>query len=47
MNAVAWEGVVIRPLDPPVLLEAHVAFRRETPTVAMKEFLRILKEVTA
>jgi LysR family transcriptional regulator, benzoate and cis,cis-muconate-responsive activator of ben and cat genes len=45
MKAVAWEGVVIRPLDPPLQLEAHVAWKRDTPTVAMKEFIRILKEV--
>jgi DNA-binding transcriptional LysR family regulator len=47
MKAVAWEGVVLRPLDPPVLLDAFVACRRETPTAAMKEFIRILKEVGA
>lgn len=47
MKAVAWEGVVFRPLDPPILLDAFVACRRETPTVPMKEFIRILKEVAA
>lgn len=47
MKSAALEGVVIRPLDPPVLLDAFVACRRETPTVAMKEFIRNLKEVAA
>ena len=47
MKAVAWEGVVIRPLDPPVLLDAVVAYRLETPSVAMKEFIRVLKEIGA
>jgi DNA-binding transcriptional LysR family regulator len=47
LQAVAWEGVVIRPLDPPILLDVYVASRRETPTAAMSGFIRILKEVAA
>lgn len=45
MRTVPWDGIVIRPLDPPVMLEAVVAWNKETPTAAMTEFLRILKEV--
>jgi DNA-binding transcriptional LysR family regulator len=44
LKTVAWEGVVIRPLDPPVVLDVFVACRREAPTVAMSGFIRILKE---
>jgi len=39
-----YEGVMLRPLDPPILLDLHLAWKRGTPTAAMKEFIRIVKE---
>ena len=45
MKWLPYEGVVLRPLDPPILLDLHLAWKRGTPTPAMKEFSRIVKEV--
>jgi DNA-binding transcriptional LysR family regulator len=47
MNTVAFEDLVVRPLDPPILLDAYVAWKRGTPTVPMKDFIRVLKEGSA
>ena len=47
MKIIAFEGLVVCPLDPPILLDAYVAWKRGTPTVLMKDFIRILKEGSA
>jgi hypothetical protein len=47
MKIIAFEGLVVCPLDPPILLDAYVAWKPGTPTVPMKDFVRILKDVSS
>lgn len=45
MKLLAPYNVVFRPLDPPLVLDGFVAWKRGTPSEAMKNFSQILKEV--
>ena len=41
------EGVVFRPLSPPLLRESTIAWRADNPSKPLKDYIQIVKELSA
>lgn len=45
--ALSHEGVVFRPLTPPLRRESNIAWRADNPSQPLREYIRIVKEISA
>ena len=41
------EGIVFRPLSPPLLRESSIAWRTENPSKPLKDYIQIVKDLSA